>query len=58
MHWEDYVCKHLKRLKDIQTDCYDIQQYKCKEFNCIFDEFHNKCENCKYDTSHVEEESD
>lgn len=53
MHWEDYICKYLVNLKPIQTDCYDIRRYRCTKFNCVFDEFHDKCEECEYDTSNV-----
>lgn len=53
MHWEEDICKYLRELKPKQTDCYDIRRYKCTKLNCIFDEFHYKCERCEYDTTNI-----
>jgi len=50
MSMEDYICSNFKYLKQIEADCCSYALYKCKRTGEVFDQFHDKCEGCKYDT--------
>lgn len=51
MNMSDYICEYFKYSRKVKTDCYDYCVYKCKKYNIEFDEFHDKCEECKDDTT-------
>ncbi len=51
MDRSDYICEHLNYLKDRHYKEADVAVYKCKRINREFDEFHDICIECEYDSA-------
>lgn len=57
MDYSDIICDYSEFLREVHTDCCDYKIYRCNKTGEIFDEFHDKCCTCKYDTSKLKEQS-